>query len=345
MVSTLAQEHRFTPLFYYEGCLKGFAASMDAATAEAIARNPRVESVEPDRVAHTCAQTIPPGISRIAATTSSTLAGNGSGSVNGVDVYVIDTGIQSTHPDLHVMGGANFNSGSSYQDGNGHGTHVSGTIGAIDNTSQVVGVAPGVDLYAVRVLSNSGSGSYSQILAGVNWVTNRKIASPSRPMCANMSLGGYTGSSAYNSLDNGIANSINRGVVYCIAAGNSTANAVNYSPAHVTQAITVGAYAASTNAWASFSNYGSIVDILAPGVNVLSTWKSSGTNTISGTSMATPHVCGTVALYLSTHPTATPADVQNALVADANAVKPSPNTAITGVPAATTTTSVWAGGY
>lgn len=344
-INLLRKDHQFEVSFRYDACLEGFAAQMDEKTAQALARHPMLESIEPDRMVYAFAQTLPTGINRIDADVSSTLAGNGSGTVTGVDIYIIDTGIQGDHPDLNVKGGANFNSGNSWNDGNGHGTHVAGTAAAKDNTSYVVGVAPGADLYAVRVLSNSGSGSFSQILAGVNWVTNRKIANSSRPMVANMSLGGYVGTSAYNSLDNGIKNSITQGVVYAIAAGNSVANAVYYSPAHVTEALTVGAYSGSTNVWASFSNYGSIVDILAPGVSVLSTYRRSSTATLSGTSMSSPHVVGTAALYLSSHPGDTPTQVRTALLDASTNPSPGPNATITSVPAGTTNKSVYAGNF
>ena len=343
-INELRKSYKFTVTQRYDACLTGFAATMDDMTADFLTRDRRIESIEQDRMAYASAQTLPLGINRIDADLSSTLAGNGVDAVTGVDAYVIDTGIQTNHPDLNVKGGVNYNSGSSYNDGNGHGTHVAGTIGAKDNTSYVVGVAPGVDLYAVRVLSNSGSGSYSKITSGVNWVTNRKAANSSRPMVANMSLGGYTGSTSYNSLDNAVKNSITAGVTYCIASGNSSADAKYYSPAHVTEAITVGAYSASNNTIASFSNYGSYVDILAPGVSVLSTYKGTSTRTLSGTSMASPHVAGTVALYLSRNAGSSPATVRADLLSNAGNPLENPTINISGRPA-TTNISVYAGHF
>ncbi|MDD4976217.1 MAG: S8 family serine peptidase, partial [Bacteriovorax sp.] len=185
----------------------------------------------------------------------------------------------------------------------------------------------------------------SQVLAGVNWVTNRKLTTPSRPMVANVSLGGNEGTSAYNSLDYGIRNSIAAGVVYAIVAGNSSANAVYFSPAHTVEALTIGAYSASSNTWASFSNYGSIIDVLAPGVNVLSTYKGSTTAIMSGTSMATPHVVGAAALYLSTHPGSTPAQVRAALLGASTNPIPGPNPVIRGVRSGTTNKSVYMGNF
>lgn len=347
MITELRRNNKFDVTARYDACLTGFAANMDAMTAAALAKNPRVESIEPDRMIYAFVQTLPTGIDRIDADVSSTLAGNGWGTVTGVDVYIIDTGIQTNHPDLNVVGGINYSNGPSwrYDDGNGHGTHVAGTAAAKDNDGYVVGVAPGADLYAVRVLNNSGSGSFSSVLNGVNWVTTRKNATPLRAMVANMSLGAYSGTSSYNSLDVGVNNSITAGVVYCIAAGNSANNAIYYTPAHVTEALTIGAYNASNNTWASFSNYGSIVDFLAPGVYVLSTYKGSSTATLSGTSMSTPHVTGTAALYLSANTGATPALVRAALVTASTIPSPGPNPTITGIPSGTTNVSVYAGNF
>jgi subtilisin family serine protease len=190
-------------------------------------------------------------------------------------------------------------------DCNGHGTHVAGTVGGAK-----YGVAKGVQLVAVRVLNCSGSGTTAQVVAGIDWVTANAI----KPAVANMSLGGGVDTT----IDSAVTRSINSGVTYAIAAGNSNSNACNASPARVASAITVGATDSSDNR-ASFSSYGSCVDIFAPGVSITSAWYSSttATNTISGTSMATPHVAGAAALVLAGTPTATPAQVASTLVADA----------------------------
>jgi subtilisin family serine protease len=240
---------------------------------------------------------------------SSALAGNGSGTVTGVRVFVIDTGADNTHPDLRVVYHVNFTGsfGGGNTDCNGHGTHVSGTAAAKDNTTHVVGVAPGAAIIGVKVLNCSGSGFTSTVIKGVDWVT----AHAPLPAVANMSLGGPPSAA----LDSAIVNSAASGVVYALAAGNSGGNACNESPSRTgptAGVISVAATDINENE-ASFSNFGNCVDIWAPGVDVLSTYLGGGTATISGTSMASPHVAGSAALYLSLNPAATPADVEAAI--------------------------------
>jgi subtilisin family serine protease len=186
-------------------------------------------------------------------------------------------------------------------DCNGHGTHVAGTVGG-----STYGVAKGVSLVAVRVLDCSGSGTTAGVVSGINWVTSNAI----KPAVANMSLGG----GASTTLDNAVSSSVSSGVTYAVAAGNSGKNACNYSPARAPTAITVGA-TDSTDAKPSWSNFGSCLDIFAPGVSITSAWYSSttATNTISGTSMASPHVAGGAALILAKNPSFTPAQVTSAL--------------------------------
>lgn len=316
----------------YDVAITGFAARIPASRLERLMADPRVLSVEPDRVVTIQAQTLPTGIDRIDGELSSTVSGNGSGAVN-VDVAVLDTGIQTNHPDLNVVGGKNCSTGNSYADGHGHGTHVSGTIAAKDDGNGVVGVAPGARLWAVRVLNNQGSGTTSTIICGINWVT----ANAGTIEVVNMSLGGSgsdstcPGSDAYH---NAICNSVNAGVTYVVAAGNSAANANNFRPATYSEVITVSALAdfngqpggggAATcrsdvdDTLADFSNYGSDVDLIAPGVCIYSTYRGSAYATMSGTSMASPHVAGAAALYKSNNPGATPAQVKAALIAAAN---------------------------
>lgn len=295
----------------YSQVIKGFAARLTDAQVALLKADPSVQAIEEDKPMQAVGQTIPWGINTTRATLSSTLAGNGSGAVSGVNVYVIDTGI-ATHPDLNLVRHMNFVGDGKNTDCNGHGTHVAGTIGARDDAAAVVGMAPGVALTGVKVLDCTGAGSTSTVIKGVDWVTANAV----KPAVANMSLGGGTSTM----LDNAIVKSVNAGVVYAIAAGNSATDACTTSPARIGKtvagAITVAA-TDSANAEASFSNYGSCVDTWAPGVGILSTYLGGGFATASGTSMASPHVAGAAALYLSRYRTATPTQVEAAIKAGA----------------------------
>jgi PKD repeat protein len=295
----------------YRKAMKGFAVSglPDAAVA-ALRRHPRIASIERDAIITidgTQAPTPSWGLDRIDARTglnnSFTYPNGGSG----VTAYIIDTGINSGHGDFsgRVLSGADFIDGGTPDDCNGHGTHVAGTVGGT-----TYGVAKSVRLVGVRVLNCSGSGSTSGVIAGIDWV----VANAIKPAVANMSLGG--GSST--SLNNAVESAVKAGVTFVVAAGNSSANACNYSPASAPSAITVGA-TTSGDSRASYSNFGMCVDILAPGSSIKSAWigGSSATNTISGTSMASPHVAGAAALYLGANASAGPAAVASALVNNA----------------------------
>jgi subtilisin family serine protease len=290
----------------YKHAINGFSVQMSEEAALLLSNDPRVEYVEEDGVMYTSAtQTGAPwGLDRIDQRDrplNGTYIYNFTGS--GVRVYVIDTGIRTSHTQFGGRASAVYDAfGGSGQDCNGHGTHVAGTVGG-----STYGVAKSAMLRAVRVLNCSGSGSTSGVIAGVNWVTQNHI----KPAAANMSLGG----GASSSLDTAVQNSINAGVTYAVAAGNSNANACGFSPARVASAITVGS-TTSTDARSSFSNYGTCLDIFAPGSSITSAWHTSNTatNTISGTSMASPHVAGVAALYLQRFPGASPATVRNAIV-------------------------------
>jgi aqualysin 1 len=290
--------------------LHGYAAVIPNDRVAALRADANVEYVVADGEASISAQTTPYGIDLIDADSSSTLAGNGSGTVSNVNVYVIDTGVDSGHPDLNVVQSVSFaRGGSKTGDCNGHGTHVAGTIAAKDDTQGVVGVAPSAPIHAVKVLNCQGSGQWSWIISGINWVTANHGANS----VANMSLGG----GANQAVDDAVRNSAANGVFYGIAAGNSGADACGQSPARAgagtNNGIATAAAIDSSSQEASWSNDGPCVDIWAPGVNVLSTWTGGGYNTISGTSMASPHVTGGGALYLSTHNGASPATVEAAL--------------------------------
>ena len=229
-----------------------------------------------------------------------------------VTAYILDTGVRLTHSEIagRASSGYDFvDKDSDASDCQGHGTHVAGTV-----AGKTYGVAKAAKIVSVRVLGCDGSGSYSGIIAGVEWVTKNAA----KPAVVNMSLGGTTSAA----LDAAVRKSIAAGVTYAVAAGNENKNACAVSPARTAEAITVGA-TDSRDTRASFSNYGSCVDLFAPGVGILSSTKNGDTTTgkMSGTSMATPHVAGAAALYLSTHPTATPAQVRDALVTGATANK------------------------
>jgi subtilisin len=300
--------------FVYSSALKGYSASLPVTAVAALRRDPRVAYVTADRTLSIQAQTLPTGINRVDGELSSTVSGNGSGSVN-VDVAVIDTGISTSHPDLNVVGGRVCN-GTTFDDQNGHGSHVAGIIGARDDASGVVGVAPGARLWAVRVLNASGSGSFAQIICGVDFVT----AHASTIEVANMSLGGPgfdpgTGCATGDALHDAICRSVRAGVTYVVAAGNSNANASGTVPAAYNEVITVSALAdfngqpgggaASTcradvdDTRANFSNFGADIDVMAPGVCIFSSYRGTGFATLSGTSMAAPHVAGAAVLIPS----------------------------------------------
>ncbi|HEU4398701.1 MAG TPA: S8 family peptidase [Actinomycetota bacterium] len=320
--------------FVYSAAIKGYSATLSSAAVGALRTDPSVAAVLPDREVHLAAQTLPTGINRVDGELSSTVSGNGSGSVN-VDIAIIDTGIDTNHPDLNVVGGVACN-GAGYEDRNGHGTHVAGIAAARDNGAGVVGVAPGARLWAVRVLSASGSGSWSNVICGVDWVT-RNVG---RIEVANMSLGGSgsepsgAGCATGDALHDAICRSVAAGVTYAVAAGNAAVNARGAVPAAYDEVITVSALAdfngrsgggaAATcrsdtdDTFANFSNFGSDVDLIAPGVCISSTYFGDGYRTLSGTSMASPHVAGAAALYKSTHPTASPSQVRSALRSAAN---------------------------
>jgi subtilisin len=291
-----------------------------------------VAAVVVDQTFRVSAQTLPTGINRVDGELSSTVSGNGSGVVN-VDIAVIDTGIDLDHPDLDAQHGKNCVSpGAQAEDDNGHGTHVAGTAAARDNGIGVVGVAPGARVWAVKVLNAAGSGTTSQVVCGIDWVT----ANAGTIEVANMSLGGSnplgslsTCSSTWDPMHPAICRSVQAGVTYAVAAGNSAANANDFVPATYPQVITVSALADfngrpggrapatcradEDDTFADFSNYGGDVDLIAPGVCILSTYLGGGYATFSGTSMASPHVAGAAGLYKSTNPGASPNAVKRAL--------------------------------
>ena len=350
----------------YSSAVGGFSASLTASQTVAIAADPAVAAIIPDepvsledvddsglggsiRTTSDPAGRVQPGIKRVGARTSQLEALTANGFDIDADVAIIDTGMQRNHPDLNVVGGYNCTSRdhTKWDDNNGHGTHVAGIVGALDNRIGVTGVAPGVRLWSVKVLDATGRGYLSWLVCGVDWVTaQRDKTNPSRPLfeVANMSLafsmpGGDDsdcGKVNHDTLHMAICQSIARGTVYVAAAGNASKNAGRYRPAAYPEVITVSAmadydgrggghgYPAEScpywspepdDAFTSFSDYGPDVDLIAPGKCVLSTYIGSRYAWMSGTSMATPHVTGAVAVYRMLYPRATPAQVEMALVA------------------------------
>ncbi|MDX2004332.1 MAG: S8 family peptidase [Meiothermus sp.] len=297
--------------YVYADALLGLAAELSPAELASLRSNAKVDYVEADQpVTLNATQSGATwGLDRI---DQRNLPLNGLFVYNrtgaGVRAYILDTGIRTTHSQFGGRASVGYDAigdGRNGQDCNGHGTHVAGTVGG-----SIHGVAKGVTLVAVRVLDCSGSGSNSGVIAGVNWVRARAV----KPAVANMSLGGGVSTS----LDSAVSSAISSGVTFAVAAGNSNTNACNSSPARVSSALTVGA-TTSTDARASYSNFGSCLDLFAPGSSITSSWhtSNSATNTISGTSMATPHVAGVAALFLQGSPTASPATVRSALIGSA----------------------------
>ncbi|WP_116047468.1 S8 family peptidase [Amycolatopsis palatopharyngis] len=290
----------------YGSALEGFSVTATETEAKRLAADAGVDYVVQNQRVHTTeTQQSPPswGLDRLDqrdlplddAYTYSTDAAN-------VTAYIVDTGVLTEHETFggRASGGKDFiDNDDDATDENGHGTHVAGTVGGKE-----YGVAKGVKIVPVRVLDANGSGTTAQVVAGIDWVAE----TASGPSVANMSLGG----TADDALDEAVRGAVEKGVTFGVAAGNSSANASGYSPARVTEAITVAA-SDKQDAQASFSNYGSVVDLYAPGVDITSAWSDGAENTISGTSMATPHVVGAAALYLADNPEATPAQVAEAL--------------------------------
>ncbi len=306
----------------YSNTIKGFSfkANNDKILAK-ILQNPNLLYVEPDFYVTIDAQTISTGISRIGSNTNSVNSGDGTGAVD-VDIAIIDTGIDLTHPDLYVYSQKSFiSSAPTANDDNGHGSHVAGIAAAKDDSNGVVGVAPGARLWAVKVLDKYGTGSLSNVIAGVDYVASKS----SEIEIANLSLS----TSNSLSLNSAIQKAVTKGITFVVAAGNNKADAASYSPANSPVVIAVSAIVdtdgkcgglgqvtsyGSDDTFASFSNYGSVIDIAAPGVAIYSTYKTGAYATMSGTSMASPHVAGAAALIKSLNPTFSPLQIKTVLL-------------------------------
>ncbi len=287
-------------------------------------------------------QQIPWSVAAIGGTQSWAVSGDGTGSVD-IDLYVLDTGIANAdnddpNDDLALVENLDFREDmNDAVDHDGHGTHVAGIAAAVDDNDGLVGVAPGARIHNLKVLGDNGRSDVSIVIAAVEHITAQKQANPSVPIVVNMSLGEDIGTPDYSALDEAIQASAAAGVVYVVAAGNAGKDAATVTPAKVTEAITVGSYDL-TNRFSSFSNWGPKVDILAPGEDIVSLSPSGAGAPVemSGTSMAAAHVSGAAALYLAQHPSATPAQVRQALLDAAKAN-------VTDVPSGTTNKSVWVG--
>ncbi len=322
----------------YENVLNGLAIRVpNEKVIGIIEQLPMVDYVEKDVMAQAFAQTLPNGINRIDGDLSSTRSGDGAGSVD-VDIAILDTGIDLKHSDLNVYHQKSFETSSSgswssffgsgktttstANDDNGHGTHVAGIAAAKDNSIGSVGIAPGAKLWAIKVLDKNGSGALSTIIKGIDYVTNYA----NQVEVANLSLGCECKSAA---LDTAINNSVKAGITFVAAAGNAGKDASSFSPANNPNVLAIsaigdsdgkcGSKAADTgygndDTLASFSNYGSVLDLAAPGAKIYSTYKGNSYATMSGTSTASPHVAGAAALYMASNPDASPSAVRNTLV-------------------------------
>ncbi len=340
-VNQASKKYGLNIKFKYKNAIKGFSAKLSAGALNGLMNNPNIAYIEQDQIMSanqivssptTQTKVLPWGLDRIDQV-SLPLSGGFTYTADGtgVDAYIFDTGILLEHAEFGgrtLRGFSSIVSNAGWSDQNGHGTHVAGTVGGIN-----YGVAKKINLISVRVLDAGGSGSSSGVIAGIDWAIADHTFTK-KPAVGNMSLGG----GASTAIDAAVNKAISNGIVMCVAAGNDGRSASNYSPARVTNAITVGATGfsarlATYDAFASYSNSGSVVDILAPGSGITSAWIGSATaiNTISGTSMATPHVAGVVGLYLSKNllQIPSPAAVQTAIKSAATLNK------ISGVPRGT----------
>lgn len=319
----------------YTTALQGYSAKMTGQTASLLEVLPGVAWVQADTPVAASAQSSPTGIDRADADLSPIAALNGVDQRVNVDVAVIDTGVDLDHPDLNVYRAGARNCSLfavSADDDHGHGSHVAGTIGALDNTTGVVGMAPGARIWPVKVLSAVGTGLNSDVICGIDYVA----AHADEIEVANMSLGGSgaddrnCGATNRDAMHAAICKAVANGITFVVAAGNDSADASTSTPAAYDEVVTVSALADfngkpgggapatcradQDDTFASFSNFGADVDLIAPGVCINSTSMNGGYATLSGTSMAAPHVAGGAALYAATHPGATPAQVRSALI-------------------------------
>lgn len=346
--------------YEYDQAFAGFAVTIEDTTGgsdfgsilTALQADPDIEWIEPDFSISTptsstldghVGQKVPWSVSYVGGETSSAASGDGVGSVD-IDVYVLDTGI--TNDDLNIVESIDFRDtlGTGIVDPNdydGHGTHVAGILAAKDDDSGLVGIAPGARIHNLKVLGDDGTTDVSVVIAAVEYIIAARQANPSTPMVVNVSLGEDIGTTEYTALDEALDTLVGMGVTVVAAAGNQGSNSDHVTPAHVTSVITVGAHDAQ-GMFTAYSNWGPKVDILAPGTDIVSLSPAFGGTgapvNMTGTSMAAPHVAGAAALYLSSNPTASPAEVLTALLANAR-------TGIQLTGGVTASSSVYVGGF
>lgn len=354
----LTQRYGITQRYEYNDVFYGLAGEVDSAQLDSVlaemATDPDIIWVEPDfnmtmppsnaTAGGSSQQQIPWSVAAIGGQTSWAVSGDGQGTV-GVDVFVLDTGVANANnndpnDDLLLVENVDFRPGmNDAKDYYGHGTHVAGIIGAYDDNDGLVGIAPGVWVHNLKVLGDDGTADVSLVIAAIEHVTAAKLAAPAKHMVVNLSLGEDINTPEYSALDEAVEASIQAGVVYVIAAGNESRNVSNVTPAKVDGAITVGSYA-TDGSFSAFSNWGPKVDLLAPGEGVISLGSAAsgatGPVAMSGTSMSAAHVTGAAALYMAQNPSATPAQVQQALIDSAWDM-------VTGTTGSTTSKSVWVG--
>jgi hypothetical protein len=351
----------------YSDVLNGFSCYSDHANVQKFDRQncTKLVGCDKDGVVRANVQVVGKFIPRLGVQNSSRRAGTRKPKFplpTNIYAIVVDTGILASHPELKSKISTTYSKNyttsnrAKWNDDNGHGTHCAGIIGAQDNTIGMVGTAPNVNLIAVKVLDKNGSGSFSNVIAGINYVAQWKTANPTLKGVVNMSLGG----GVYTPVDTAVRNLINNyKVPVCVAAGNEAVNAIDSSPSRVAEAITVGAYDNTDNTYADFSNFGSVVDLLAPGVDIRSCYLNNGYAVLSGTSMAAPMVAGAIVDMIANPAFSayTPVQIRNKLVADATPLKPVCNNGVIGnnpridlyyqdvVDAGTTDKSVFIGSY
>lgn len=352
----ILDRYKILDRYEYSEAFNGFAISVDDldglseynAFLNMLESDPDIMWIEPDfnietplpaAGSATSGQMIPWSVATVGAKDSWARSGDGKGAVD-VDVYVLDTGV--SNDELNISNALDFRDSTLAGDAadyDGHGTHVAGIIGAIDDTDGLVGIAPGVRIHNYKVLNDDGRTDVSVVIAAVEHLIQEKRSHPSRPMVVNMSLGEDIGTETYTALDHAVQTAADAGIVVIVAAGNQAINASKVTPAHARDAITVGSYDVN-GVFSTFSNFGPAIDILAPGEAIISLEATRSGNgrpiSMTGTSMATPHVAGAAALYLAHNPYATPGQVLDALLADAKDY-------VVGTPSSTTNKSVWVG--